>query len=60
MKNDLVYLSFKKLKQHLLKYFIENPIDGWVCEPWGDKYRFNMVFKRFWYKILSFKSWMAI
>jgi hypothetical protein len=27
---------FQKLKQPLLKYFSENPVEGWVCEPWGD------------------------
>jgi hypothetical protein len=27
---------FQKLKQPLLRYFNENPVDGWICESWGD------------------------
>jgi len=36
-KDDLVYLSFKQLKQPIVKYFNDNQIKGWICEPWGDK-----------------------
>jgi hypothetical protein len=28
---------FQKLKQPLLNYFNANPVEGWVCEPWGDQ-----------------------
>jgi len=27
----------QKLKQPLLNYFNANPVEGWVCEPWGDQ-----------------------
>ena len=36
MKNNLVYTAFKKLKQELMHYFNANPVDKWICEPWGD------------------------
>ena len=35
-KEKMQFHYFQKLKQPLLKYFNENPVDMWVCEPWGD------------------------
>ena len=26
----------KKIKKPLLEYFINNPAEGWVCQPWSD------------------------
>jgi hypothetical protein len=30
------YQYFQKVKQPLQKYFNENAVEGWICEPWGD------------------------
>jgi hypothetical protein len=27
---------FTKVRDPLYKYFIENPVEGWVCESWGN------------------------
>lgn len=35
-KETIKNIYFQKLKQPLLNYFNSNPVDGWVCEPWGD------------------------
>lgn len=35
-KELIKYQYFQRAKQPLLKYFNENRVDGWVCEPWGD------------------------
>lgn len=35
-KETMKWHYFQKLKQPLLNYFNANPVEGWVCEPWGD------------------------
>jgi len=35
-KETIKWNYFQKVKQPLLKYFNDNPVEGWVCEPWGD------------------------
>jgi hypothetical protein len=35
-KETMINLYFQKLRQPLLKYFNENLVEGWVCEPWND------------------------
>lgn len=35
-KETIKWLYFQKAKQPILKYFNDNPVDGWVCEPWGN------------------------
>lgn len=35
-KEAIKGIYFKKVKPLLLKHFNENPVQGWVCEPWGD------------------------
>lgn len=35
-KDQIRNTYLQRVKQPLLKYFVENPVDGWVCEPWGD------------------------
>ncbi|KAA9332687.1 hypothetical protein [Adhaeribacter soli] len=47
-KDALKWQYFKKIKQPLLKYFHENPVEGWVCEPWSNKdYDFRWYLKDF-------------
>ena len=36
-KETIKWHYFQKLKQPLLNYFNANPVEGWVCEPWGDQ-----------------------
>lgn len=35
-KDALKWHCFKKIKQPLMKYFFENPVEGWICEPWAN------------------------
>jgi len=35
-KDQIINTYLQRVKQPLLKYFVENPVEGWVCEPWGD------------------------
>ncbi len=35
-KDTMRWNYFQKLKQPLLNYFNNNPVNGWVCEPWGN------------------------
>ncbi|MCU0440598.1 MAG: hypothetical protein MUC49_22105 [Raineya sp.] len=35
-KDVMKWHYFQKLKQPLLNYFNANPVEGWICEPWGD------------------------
>ena len=35
-KENIKSFYFKKLKSELLQYFNDNPVNGWICEPWGD------------------------
>jgi len=35
-KESMKWHFFKKLKQPLLTYFNNNPVSGWICEPWGN------------------------
>lgn len=35
-KEAIKWLYFQRLKQPILKHFNENPVEGWICEPWGD------------------------
>ena len=37
-KETMKLQYLQKLKQPLLKYFNANPVEGWVCEPWGDQF----------------------
>lgn len=37
LKDIIKDAYFSKVKDPLFRYFSENPIDGWVCEPWGDQ-----------------------
>jgi hypothetical protein len=47
-KETIKWHYFQKLKQPLLNYFNANPIEGWVCEPWGDtKYDLRWYLKDF-------------
>jgi hypothetical protein len=35
-KETMKWHYFQKLKHPLLKYFNDNQVKGWVCEPWGN------------------------
>lgn len=35
-KETIKWQYFQQMKQPLIKYFNENPVEGWVCEPWGN------------------------
>jgi hypothetical protein len=35
-KEAIKWIYFQKLKHPLLNYFNANPVDGWICEPWGN------------------------
>jgi hypothetical protein len=35
-KENIKNYYFQKLKHPLLNYFYKNPVDGWVCESWGN------------------------
>jgi hypothetical protein len=43
-KETIKWHYFQKLKHPLLNYFNANPIEGWVCEPWG-----NQLYDLRWY-----------
>ena len=36
-KDTMKWHYFRKLKQPILNYFNAHPVEGWVCEPWGNK-----------------------
>lgn len=35
-KETIKWHYFQKVKQPLLNYFNAKPVEGWVCEPWGN------------------------
>ena len=36
-KEAMKWNYLQKLKQPLVHYFVSNPVEGWVCEPWGNQ-----------------------
>ena len=54
-KETMKWGYFQKVKQPLLNYFNANPVEGWVCEPWG-----NQLYDIRWYLKDFGKSSLAL
>lgn len=54
-KETMKWHYFQKVKQPLLNYFNANPVEGWVCEPWG-----NQLYDIRWYLKDFGKSSLAL